>query len=101
MSISKDIDFYLIKNNIYGGVNILKIYSRTNCPKCKEVKLKLERNDIKFEEINLDEKPEYREKLIKNKFLSLPVMEFKDGYMTNSEGEINFYIREMVMGNIK
>ena len=59
---------------------MLKVFSRTNCSRCKKLKSTLKAKGIQFKELNLDTNPEYREELVKNKFRSLPVIKVEDKY---------------------
>ena len=54
---------------------MIKVYSKNNCPQCKMVKKQLTMNDINFQEINIDENPEYRPYLKDRGWQSAPVVE--------------------------
>ena len=59
---------------------MLKVFSRTKCPKCIELKSTLNTKGIQFEELNLDENSSYRDELRNNGFRSLPVIKVEDKY---------------------
>ena len=54
---------------------MIKVYSKNNCSQCKMVKKQLTMNDIDFQEINIDENPEYRTYLKERGWQAAPVVE--------------------------
>ena len=54
---------------------MVTIYSKNNCVQCKMTKRFLDTNNVKYQEINLDEKPEYIEQVKKLGFNAAPVVQ--------------------------
>lgn len=56
------------------------VYSKNNCMQCKMVKNWLTDRSIDFKEINIEDQPEYRDKLIDLGLKSAPItqVEFND-----------------------
>lgn len=52
----------------------IKIFSKNNCIQCTMVKRFLDDNNIKFEEINIDHKPEAIDWLKEQGFQSVPII---------------------------
>lgn len=61
----------------------MKLFTKTICPKCMLVKATLERNNLQYEVVNIDECPEAREQLIANGFMSVPVLFNGENYQTD------------------
>jgi glutaredoxin len=61
---------------------MLKLYTKTVCPKCVVAKAMLNGNDIEFEAINAEQDEEARNKLKELGFMSVPVAELNDKYYT-------------------
>lgn len=61
---------------------MLKLYTKTVCPKCVVAKAMLNGNDIQFEAINVEQDEEARFKLKELGFLSVPIAELNDKYYT-------------------
>lgn len=53
---------------------MLTLFSKNACIQCKQMKRFLDANDLKYEEVNIDENPLEREKLIEEGFKALPVL---------------------------
>ncbi|MFV0557743.1 MAG: glutaredoxin-like protein NrdH [Enterococcus sp.] len=51
----------------------IKLFSKNNCMQCKMTKRFLDDNNIPFEEVNIDEKPEAVDFLKENGFQSVPI----------------------------
>ena len=54
---------------------MVTIYSKNNCVQCKMTKRFLDTNNVKYQEINLDEQPEYIEQVKKLGFNAAPVVQ--------------------------
>lgn len=52
----------------------IKLFSKNNCMQCKMAKRFLDANHVAFEEINIDEEPQYIEELKAQGYQSLPVI---------------------------
>ena len=61
----------------------MKLFTKTICPKCMLVKNTLERNNLNYEIINIDEVPQAREQLLKNGFMSVPVLFNGESYQSD------------------
>ena len=53
---------------------MVTVYSKNNCMQCKMVKKWLSEHEIAFDEINIDEQPEFVEKVIEMGFRAAPVI---------------------------
>ncbi|TLQ10112.1 redoxin NrdH [Lactococcus cremoris] len=53
---------------------MVTVYSKNNCMQCKMVKKWLSEHEIAFNEINIDEQPEFVEKIIEMGFRAAPVI---------------------------
>ncbi len=60
---------------------MVTVYSKNNCMQCKMVKKWLGEHDVAFDEINIDEQPEYIQTVIDMGFRAAPVV---------TKGEISF-----------
>lgn len=58
---------------------MVTIFSKNNCIQCKMTKKFLQQHKISFIEHNIDEHPEYVDKLKAAGFLSTPVVELPNG----------------------
>lgn len=61
---------------------MLKLYTKTVCPKCVVAKAMLNGNEIEFEVINVEQDEEARNKLKDLGFMSVPIAELNDKYYT-------------------
>lgn len=52
----------------------VKLFSKNNCMQCKMAKRFLTENQVTFEEINIDDQPEYIDYLKEQGFQSVPVV---------------------------
>ncbi|MEJ6400226.1 redoxin NrdH [Nicoliella lavandulae] len=50
------------------------LFSKNNCMQCKMTKRFLQEHNIEFNEINIDEQPEYIEQLKSEGFMATPVV---------------------------
>lgn len=66
---------------------MLKIYTKTVCPKCMLVKSELDRKKIPYESINIDTDDKAKALLVENNFMAVPVVDF-DGELVVDYGEI-------------
>ena len=70
-------DFLLPSKKYIGPKRRFKmvtVYSKNNCMQCKMVKKWLSEHEIAFNEINIDEQPEFVEKVIEMGFRAAPVI---------------------------
>lgn len=54
---------------------MMKLYTKTVCPKCLWVKSELQRNGIEAEMINIDHNEQAKQKIIDAGFFSVPILE--------------------------
>ena len=54
---------------------MIKVYTKHNCPQCKMLKTQLDTNNIEYQEINIDEQPEFRDYLKERGWQAAPVVE--------------------------
>ncbi|MGM9887272.1 MAG: glutaredoxin-like protein NrdH [Lactococcus sp.] len=54
---------------------MVTVYSKNNCMQCKMVKKWLNEHDVKFDEINIDEKPEFIQTVLDMGFRAAPVVQ--------------------------
>lgn len=59
----------------------IEVYTSDTCPNCVKLKEYLKRNDIKYIEYNISKSSEYKRNLIKEGFLSVPVMKIEENYV--------------------
>lgn len=59
----------------------IEVYTSDTCPNCVKLKEYLKRNDIKYIEYNISKSSEYKKNLIKEGFLSVPVMKIEENYV--------------------
>ncbi|MBW1605989.1 redoxin NrdH [Lactobacillus sp. Sy-1] len=52
----------------------ITLYSKNNCMQCKMTKRFLQEHDIEFNEININEQPEYIDTLKSEGFMAMPVV---------------------------
>jgi glutaredoxin-like protein NrdH len=62
------------------GKNMVTVYSKTNCQKCKATKRKLQALHVDYQEVNVEDAPETRQKLLGMGFREMPVVD-ADGSM--------------------
>ncbi|MDR0921807.1 MAG: glutaredoxin-like protein NrdH [Lactobacillales bacterium] len=53
----------------------IKVFSRNNCMQCKMVKRFLDEHHVAYQELNIDEQPEYIDYLREKGFQAVPVVE--------------------------
>lgn len=55
---------------------MVKVYSKNNCIQCKQTKQWLKSRNIQFEEINIEENPDERSRLLSDPrgFKSMPIV---------------------------
>lgn len=70
------------------GENKMILYTKNACPKCIFIKNELNRNEIQYEMINIDEVKEAKEKLIDAGFMGMPIIELDDGQLIGNYDEI-------------
>jgi glutaredoxin len=59
---------------------MIKLYTKTVCPKCVVAKSVLTENGAEFEAINLDTNKEAAQKLKELGFMAAPIAEYKDKF---------------------
>jgi glutaredoxin len=59
---------------------MLKLYTKTVCPKCVVAKAMLNGNNIEFEAINLDQDEDAKQKLKELGFMAAPIAEYNDKF---------------------
>lgn len=64
---------------------MITVYSKNNCVQCKMVKKQLTANNIDFQEINVDEQPEYKEYLKDHGWKAAPVVESEIGDFSGNQ----------------
>lgn len=57
---------------------MLKVYSKTVCPKCMALKRDLHREGIEFEDINIEHDEKAMKKIVEAGLSSLPTVELAD-----------------------
>lgn len=62
---------------------MVKVYTRTVCPKCVVAKAVLEENGVEFKTINLEEDEESATLLREKGFMAAPIIEHNDQFFTN------------------
>jgi glutaredoxin len=62
---------------------MIKLYSKTVCPKCIVAKSFFEGSDIKFQMVNIDQDVVAKDKLTEAGFMSVPIVEFNGKFYTN------------------
>ena len=59
----------------------IEMYTSDTCPNCVKLKEFLKKNNIEYIEYNISKSEKYRNELIKEGFLSVPVMKIDDDYV--------------------
>ncbi|MCI3921136.1 glutaredoxin [Paenibacillus sp. TRM 82003] len=54
---------------------MMKLYTKTVCPKCMWIKSEMQRSNIEAEIINIDHNEEARDRLLEAGVMSVPVLE--------------------------
>lgn len=57
---------------------MIKLYTKTICPKCILVKRELDNKNIQYELINIEENEEARNKILNSGFMATPILEVDD-----------------------
>lgn len=73
---------------------MIKLYTKTVCPKCMLVKSMLNGAEIEFEVINIDENENGKNKVTEAGFMSVPIMEI-DNKLIGDMTEIQKTVSEM------
>lgn len=63
-----------------GVITMIKVYSKPDCMQCKMTKKFLKANNVKFEEINVEENEEALELIKFHGYYSLPVVTTNDSF---------------------
>jgi len=77
---------------------MITIYSKDNCNNCYILKNDLVRYGINFEEINLNESPEYIDDLKEMGFRSLPVIKYGENWDSGYNKTIIDKVSTFAMG---
>lgn len=64
---------------------MIKLYSKTVCPKCVVAKSFFNANNVQFENINIDTNEEGRQKLLDLGFMAVPIVEYNGKYFSNMQ----------------
>ena len=72
---------------------MITVYSKNNCIQCKMVKRQLTANNIDFQEINVDEQPEYAQYLKDHGWKAAPVVESEIGDFSGNRPD---KVRELI-----
>lgn len=64
---------------------MIKLYTKTVCPKCIVAKAMLSDSEIEFTEVNVESNDEAREKLLDLGYSSAPIVEHDGNYYTNEQ----------------
>lgn len=67
-------DYALLYRQSTGEIKMITVYSKNNCMQCKMVKKWLTEHSVDFNEINIDEKPEFVQTVIDMGFRAAPVV---------------------------
>ena len=59
----------------------IEMYTSDTCPNCVKLKEFLKKNNIEYTEYNISKSEKYRKELIKEGFLSVPVMKIDNDYV--------------------
>ena len=59
---------------------MLKLYTKTVCPKCVVAKMALTNNEVEFENINVDHNEEAKLKLKELGFMAVPIAEYNNKF---------------------
>ena len=59
----------------------IEMYTSDTCPNCTKLKEDLKQNNIDYIEYNISKSSEHKRNLIKEGFLSVPVMKINDDYV--------------------
>lgn len=62
---------------------MIKLYSKTVCPKCVVAKSFFNANDVEFENVNIDHDEESKQKLIDLGFMAVPIVEHNGKFYTS------------------
>jgi len=72
----------------------ITVYTTTYCPWCKTVKKYLDSKGVQYEAINMDERPEIREQMMKLGFATAPITSDGKNYVLGwKPGELARLIR--------
>lgn len=77
---------------------MLKLYTRTVCPKCMLIKseLTVAGLDGQYETINIDQDSEAKERIVNAGFMSVPILEV-DGNFIHDFAEMSNYINNVLI----
>ena len=76
---------------------MMKLYTRTVCPKCMLIKSELNVAGLEgqYEMINIDQDDRAKEKIVNAGFMTVPILEV-GGKLIHDFAEMNEYISELV-----
>jgi glutaredoxin len=63
---------------------VIKLYSKTVCPKCIVAKAILDDSGVEYEVFNLDQDEEAKQKLKDLGFMAAPIIEYNGNFHTNT-----------------
>ena len=80
-----------------GRFSMMKLYTRTVCPKCMLIKSELNVAGLEgqYEMINIDQDDQAKEKIVSAGFMSVPILEV-GGKLIHDFAEMNEFISELV-----
>lgn len=61
----------------------MKLFTKTVCPKCILVKNELEKIDIEYEIVNIDQDSKARDVLIEQGIMAVPVLEIEGEFLSD------------------
>ncbi len=64
---------------------MIKLYSKTVCPKCMLVKSLFNNNEIEYETINIENDTEAKQKILDEGFMAVPIVEYNDKFYSNMD----------------
>jgi glutaredoxin 3 len=64
---------------------MMKLYTKTVCPKCLWIKSEIQRSAMEADIVNIDRDEEARERLIEAGILSVPVLEVNGRWIVDPE----------------
>ncbi|MGK4040782.1 glutaredoxin [Heyndrickxia oleronia] len=62
---------------------MVKLYTKTVCPKCMLAKSLFENNGVEYQVINIDQDSESKQKIIDEGFMAVPIVEYDGKFYTN------------------
>lgn len=72
---------------------MLKLYSKTVCPKCIVAKVMLDDGEVEYEVCNIDQDEEASQKLKELGFMAVPIVEYNGEFFTTTN-----QLQEVIQG---